>query len=169
MEHLVDLSLMRLNLADEVAMSKWRSHKAIEDPSREQALLMQVREEASMHRVSADFAASFFMDQIAASKSVQSGLIDQWHQEGGSGKEHMPSLDMLRSRLDGLTQRLLNALGDIEPLRGTDACRVQLKNSLAAVRQRNALDALHASGLEQALRGVCTGGMDSAAQEQEKS
>jgi chorismate mutase len=79
---LLDMTAARLHIARQVALSKWDSHKPIEDLPREADVIEAAAEEARAVGVPTQLATHFFADQIEANKLVQYALLAQWHGEG---------------------------------------------------------------------------------------
>src|SRR5262245_55766697 len=65
---LLDMTVARLHIARQVALSKWDSHKPIEDLPREAEVIKAAAEEARSLGVPPQLATHFFADQIEANK-----------------------------------------------------------------------------------------------------
>jgi chorismate mutase len=77
---LLDMTVARLHIARQVALSKWDTHKPVEDLPREAAVIKAAAEEAHTLGVPPQLATHFFADQIEANKLVQYGLLAQWNE-----------------------------------------------------------------------------------------
>lgn len=123
LEPLLNSIAERLAIADQVALSKWDSHKAVEDRPREQAVIASVRAQAPTYKVAPDAAEQFFSAQIEANKLVQYARLSDWHFIGKAPDTPRPDLvGTIRPKLDQLQKRLLQQLADFSPLRSTPQC-----------------------------------------------
>lgn len=103
----------RLQLAREVAWSKFHSGAPVHDPQREAELLDALQRQGEALGLPPARVRRFFEAQIAASRAVQTTQLAAWH--AGAPRPAHPPLDLrtdLRPRLDRLTARLLQALAD---------------------------------------------------------
>jgi chorismate mutase-like protein len=108
--HLVDLMAQRLDLAREVAWTKFQSGAPISDPARENALIHDLAARAVKAGFSTSGTLIFFSAQIAASRQVQAELIDAWKR--GAPRPTTKQLDLkieIRPRLDAVSDQLLSA------------------------------------------------------------
>jgi chorismate mutase len=65
----------RLNIADQVALTKWDSGKPIQDTAREAQVIANARKQAVQQKLDPDEAAELIAAQIEANKLVQYGLL----------------------------------------------------------------------------------------------
>lgn len=72
----------RLALADQVALSKWDSGKAVEDAARERQVIANARARAPAFNLDPDRVERLFRAQIEASKQVQNARLSQWRTAG---------------------------------------------------------------------------------------
>ena len=112
---LLGLLQWRLELAKEVARSKWNSHAPIEDLPREKAILQALVEQAKAYSLEPQFVETFFQAQIHASKTEQRHWHQRWKSEN-AGPFAETDLNVIRRRLDKLTPLTLQALRDSRPL-----------------------------------------------------
>ena len=101
----------RLRLMIAVARAKWNSGSAIEDPTREQQLLVEGGRKAQTLSISEGWAQHFFRFQIEAAKEVQYCLFARWttaHQEPFPEVQDLRT--EIRPKLDRLTDDLLQEL-----------------------------------------------------------
>ncbi|GAA4915629.1 chorismate mutase [Nonomuraea thailandensis] len=157
---LVELTVRRLLLADEVAAAKLGDGRPITDPVRERRLLGAVADLAARAGLAPEAGVRFFRAQIEAGKMVQRGLHARWraHPELRPGRR--PDLAAeVRPRLDRLTPPLLRLLKQTEPVRASAGrCRAGLAAALLAVGTRTVLDRLHRDALDAALAPLCSPG-----------
>src|SRR5947207_12817970 len=73
-DRLLGLIKERLDVAPEVARTKWNTKAPIEDLPREQQIIDGVAKRATEYGLDAKVAAAFFRAQIEASKCVQNAL-----------------------------------------------------------------------------------------------
>ncbi|WP_095192628.1 chorismate mutase [Pseudomonas sp. Irchel 3A7] len=141
----------RLNIADQVALTKWDSGKPIQDTARETAVIANARKQAAERRLDPDDAAELIAAQIEANKLVQYGLIAQWQAAHKAPDLPRPDLNQLRLKLDELQTRLLQQYADFVPYRVDPEC----PNWLAEQRSSLIKDALHGQALIRATGELC--------------
>src|ERR1700754_1855793 len=100
---LLDMTVARLHIARQVALSKWDSQKPVEDLPREAQVIQAAVDDARARGVPPLLASHFFADQIEANKLVQYGLLAQWHRAGRAPDEKRVDLAKdIRPELDRL-------------------------------------------------------------------
>ncbi|MGY2185235.1 Monofunctional chorismate mutase precursor [compost metagenome] len=141
----------RLNIADQVALTKWDSGKPIQDTAREALVIANAKKQAVERKVDPDEAAELIAAQIEANKLVQYGLIAQWQAAHKAPDVPRPDLNQIRPKLDELQTRLLQEYADFVPYRVDPECPAWL------AEQRSALikDALHGQALIRATGELC--------------
>ena len=82
LEPLLQAISERLTIADQVALSKWDSGKAVEDPPREQQVITAAQARAAEFKLNPEDVQRLFRAQIEANKRVQNALLAQWHAAG---------------------------------------------------------------------------------------
>lgn len=113
----------RLAIADQVALSKWDSHKPVEDREREQAVIASVVAQAPSYGLAPAAAEQFFSAQIEANKLVQYTHLSDWQFQGKAPDDTRPDLvKQIRPQLDELQKRLLQQLADFTPQRTDPQC-----------------------------------------------
>ena len=113
----------RLAIADQVALSKWDSHKAVEDRPRERDVIASVRAQAPGYKVAPEAAEQFFSAQIEANKLVQYARLSDWQFQGKAPDTPRPDLvGKIRPQLDQLQKRLLQQLAAFNPERSNPQC-----------------------------------------------
>lgn len=148
---LLDTIERRLALADGVALLKWDQNLPVQDLSREQQILAQVREAAADHDLDEQRAVGFFADQMEAGKLVQYALLNRWEREQRAPDK--PRLDLknaLRPQLDNLQHQLLAGLQRFDRQRPGD-CKRAVADALA----ERAGTALHQLALQRAAGRLC--------------
>ena len=153
---LVDLARQRNALADDVALSKLRSGKPVQDAEREQAVISAVRKGVPPRF--SDEAARFFAAQIDSSKFVQYALLWDWQVQGRTPPSDQPDLENLRKRLDDLQAPLLSKLVEVLETPSPRPCRERVAAAVDAVpRQLPKEDVLHQLALQQSFADFCHG------------
>lgn len=113
----------RLDIANQVALSKWDSHKAVEDKKREQEVIASVVAQAPSYKLDPTAAEQFFAAQIEANKLVQYTHLSDWQLQGKAPDDPRPDLaKQIRPQLDQLQKRLLQQLADFTPQRTDPQC-----------------------------------------------
>jgi len=113
----------RLEIADQVALSKWDSHKPVEDKTREQEVIASVVAQAPSYKLAPAAAEQFFSAQIEANKLVQYTHLSDWQFQGKAPDDPRPDLvKQIRPQLDELQKRLLQQLADFTPQRTDPQC-----------------------------------------------
>ncbi|MBX8605230.1 chorismate mutase [Pseudomonas cichorii] len=152
LEPLLQAISERLTIADQVALSKWDSGKAVEDPPREQQVISAAQARAAEFKLSPDDVQRLFRAQIEANKRVQNALLEQWHTAGKAPDTERQSLvDDIRPRLDRLQTELLQAYADFQPVRASNDCRTLLDAAL----KHHRTDPIHDQALVLATTDLC--------------
>lgn len=115
-DRLLGLIKERLDVAPEVARTKWNTKAPIEDLPREKQIVDGVAKGAPEYGLDPKVAGSFFQAQIEASKIVQSTLHAQWTVKKQPPFPTVADLGKdIRPVLDRLTPAMLRALADAVP------------------------------------------------------
>ncbi|MBD8270442.1 chorismate mutase [Pseudomonas fluorescens] len=123
LEPLLNSIAERLEIADQVALSKWDSKKPVEDKKREQEVIASVVAQAPSYKLDPAVAEQFFSAQIEANKLVQYTHLSDWQFQGKAPDDPRPDLvKQIRPRLDELQKRLLQQLADFTPQRTDPQC-----------------------------------------------
>ncbi|MDY7550690.1 chorismate mutase [Pseudomonas veronii] len=123
LEPLLNSIAERLAIADQVALSKWDSHKPVEDKKREQEVIASVVAQAPSYKLDPVAAGQFFSAQIEANKLVQYAHLSDWQFQGKAPDDPRPDLvKQIRPQLDQLQKRLLQQLADFSPQRTDPQC-----------------------------------------------
>ena len=142
----------RLNIGDQVALTKWDSGKPIQDSAREAQVIANARTLAAERKLDADDVAQLIAAQMEANKLVQYGLLAQWQAAGAAPDTPRPDLSQqIRPRLDELQNRLLQQYAEFAPYRHDPQCPAWL------AKARNGLphDSLHDLALTRATGELC--------------
>jgi chorismate mutase len=141
----------RLDLADQVALTKWDSGKPIQDTAREALVIANARKQATERKLDPDEAAELVAAQIEANKLVQYGLIAQWQAAHKAPDLPRPDLNQLRPKLDELQTRLLQQYAAFVPYRVDPECPTWLAEERSSLIK----DALHGQALIRATGELC--------------
>lgn len=142
----------RLAIADQVALSKWDSGQAVEDPPREVQVINNARARAAEFKLDPDDVQRLFRAQIEANKNVQNALLAQWHEAGRAPGTARKSLAQdIRPQLDRLQTELLQAYATFQPLRDAPECKALLNAEL----KRHVVDPIHDQALVLATADLC--------------
>jgi len=149
---LLDSIAERLAIADQVALSKWDSHKPVEDLAREQDVIASVVAQAPSYKLVPATAEQFFSAQIEANKLVQYAHLSNWQLQGKAPNDPRPDLvGQIRPKLDLLQKRLLQQLADFTPERGNPQC----PQWLAQANHQPSRDTLHQLSMIRATAELC--------------
>ncbi|MDP9510531.1 chorismate mutase [Pseudomonas protegens] len=142
----------RLVIADQVALSKWDSHKAVEDRPREQQVIAGATAQAATYHLSEERVGQFFAAQIEANKLVQYARLSSWHLQGRAPDTPRQDLaGQIRPQLDQLQKRLLQQLADFSPHAGDRQC----PQWLAQANQAASRDPLRQLAMVRATAELC--------------
>ena len=127
-DHLLDLVKARLDVAPDVARTKWNTKAPIEDLARERHVIDGVANQASDFGLGHDLAESFFRGQIEASKVIQRALHAEWTASRQGPFTTVVDLERdVRPRLDRLTPEMLGALAKAMPILNSPSGRRLLR------------------------------------------
>jgi chorismate mutase len=116
-DRLLGLIKERLDVAPEVARTKWNTKAAIEDLPREKQIIDGVAKRAAEYGLDPTAAATFFTGQIEASKVVQKALHAEWTVKGQPPFAKVADLGKdIRPVLDRLTPAMMRALAEALPV-----------------------------------------------------
>lgn len=131
LEPLLNSIAERLEIADQVALSKWDSKKPVEDKKREQEVIASVSAQAPTYMLDPAAAEQFFSAQIEANKLVQYTHLSDWQFQGKAPDDPRPDLiKQIRPQLDELQKRLLQQLADFTPQRADPQCPAWLATAV---------------------------------------
>ncbi|MGF6667680.1 chorismate mutase [Pseudomonas monsensis] len=142
----------RLNIGDQVALTKWDSGKPIQDSPREAQVIANARALAVERKLDPEEVAQLLAAQMEANKLVQYGLLAQWQAAGAAPDTPRPDLgQQIRPRLDELQSRLLRQYAAFAPYRQAADCPAWVMEA----RKGLARDALHELALVRATGELC--------------
>jgi chorismate mutase len=135
-DRLLVLIKERLDVAPEVARTKWNTRAPIEDLPREKQIIDGVAQAAPEYGLDPQVAAAFFTAQIEASEVVQNALHAEWTARkqppfatvADLGKDIRPVLDRLTP---AMMQALARALPALEQPGGRQLLEAQARAILA--------------------------------------
>jgi chorismate mutase len=114
---LLGLIKQRLDVAPEVARTKWNTKVPIEDLPREKQIIEAVAERAPEYGLDPRMAGIFFTGQIEASKIIQNALHAEWTARRQAPFAKVVDLGQsIRPVLDQLTPTMMRALADAVPV-----------------------------------------------------
>jgi len=116
-DRLLGLIKERLDVAPDVARTKWNTKAPIEDVPREQQIIDGVARRATEYGLDPQVAGAFFRGQIEASKIVQNALHSEWTATRQPPFAKVADLGTdIRPVLDRLTPAMMRALADALPV-----------------------------------------------------
>jgi chorismate mutase len=116
-DRLLGLIKERLDVAPEVARTKWNSKAPIEDLPREKQIIDGVAKGATEYGLDPQVAGTFFTGQIEASKVVQNALHAEWTARRQPPFAKVADLGKdIRPVLDRLTPAMMRALAAALPV-----------------------------------------------------
>jgi len=137
-DRLLGLIQERLDVAPEVARTKWNTKASIEDLPREKQIIDGVAKGAPGYGLDPQAAGAFFTGQIEASKVVQKTLHAEW-----TAKRQPPFITVadlgkdIRPVLDRLTPAMLRALAEALPVLAQPGGRELLEGRRTAILGRS--------------------------------
>ncbi|MCS5730799.1 gamma subclass chorismate mutase AroQ [Herbiconiux moechotypicola] len=150
------LVIERLDLAPEVAASKYFSGQPVTDAAREQAVLDAASAAATEAGADPAYVVAVFADQIAASKEVQESLLAQWAAGESAAPAEAPDLATeVRPVLDRITTELVPALAATAPFAADPGCGAALADDTAEVLAASALTSEVAAAVATATSSLC--------------
>lgn len=152
LEPLMQSIEQRLAIADQVALSKWDSRKAVEDRPREQTVIAAAVALAPQYQLDGAMVGQFFAAQIEANKLRQYALLSRWTLAGAAPDSPRPDLvGTIRPQLDVLQKRLLQQLAAFAVSRADPQC----PQWLATATHKAAGDELQRLALIRATAELC--------------
>ncbi|SNV55309.1 chorismate mutase [Mycolicibacter terrae] len=154
---LVDAAAQRLQVADDVAASKWLTTAPIEDPARVQQQLTALVAAAQADHLDADYVRRVFTDQIGATEAAEHYRFAQWKLDPAAAPAAAPGLAVSRARIDGFNHVMLTQIGlRWEQLHAPD-CDARLDEATRDVSVARQLDPFYRQALTAATREYCSG------------
>jgi chorismate mutase len=154
---LVDASAHRIEIARQVALAKWDSHRAVEDERREKEVISSAVEQGVAQGVDREFVSQFVQAQIDANKFVQYALLSEWRRRERA-PQHLP-FDLsrtIRPELDAIQSRLIDELVLTRSLRRSQSCGPDLNTAIISyLTQHRNLTPVEVAALRRSLAPVC--------------
>jgi len=151
-EALVAVIGQRLDIANDVAVSKWYSGKPVQDSERERQVILNAESQAQAFNLNRDDVNAFMTAQMEANKVVQYARIAQWHESAKAPEPPATSLTQgIRTRLDTLQPDLMHKYAAFLPYSGKSDCHSWLQSTT----KRQAPDPVMLSALQRATEGLC--------------
>lgn len=142
----------RIDIANEVALSKWYSGKPVQDSNRERQVILGAQALAEEFKLNSGAVGDFISAQMEANKLVQYARIAQWHEQGQApGTPPSALTSGLRSRLDALQRALIQQYARFSPYRNQPACRSWLQAQI----KRQTSDPVIVIALQRATGELC--------------
>jgi chorismate mutase len=133
-DRLLGLIKERLDVAPDVARTKWNTKAPIEDLPREQQIIDGVSRRAPEYGLDPPLAASVFRAQIEASKMVQNALHAEWTAKAQPPFSTVADLGKdIRPVLDRLTPEMMRALAAALPVLQRSGGRALLEARAKAI------------------------------------
>lgn len=149
---LIEAMEQRLEIANDVARSKWHSGKPVQDTEREHQVIQNAESRAGEFKLSGDDVRDFMTAQMEANKMVQYARIEQWRETGHSPEKPESSLtDGIRGRLDTLLPVLMQSYSAFQPYRSDAKCSGWVQSEI----QRQAGDPVILTALQRAAGDLC--------------
>jgi chorismate mutase len=161
LQELVQISADRLQLARKVALAKWDSGAAVEDPAREQKVIDAAVKQGQEKGLDGAQVASFFQAQIEANKVIQYSLLSTWRGLG-QAPAHGP-VDLtkeIRPQLDRIQVQIIEALSGTATVRSNPGCAVDLARTVQSYLKTHDWppDSRDAVALERSMGATCFAG-----------
>lgn len=151
---LVDAAAQRLQMADPVAVSKWNSHGAIEDPVRVRQELARLGDDAVAAHLDREYVTRVFGDQISATEAIEYSRFAEWKLTGEAPAD-APDLAASRSAIDGLNQAMLTQISQHWDVLHSPACASHLDAARSDIIQSRRLDGVYQRALWSATQSYC--------------
>ncbi|MGV9800471.1 chorismate mutase [Mycobacterium sp. NPDC003449] len=152
---LVDHAAERLQTADDVAATKYRSGGAIDDLAREQQVIDAVTADAADHRLDTAYVHDIFRDQIDATASVEHTRVGQWKIDPAAAPTNTTELASIRGTIDRLNGAIVDEIAAAWPALHAPACTADLRNALDSVSADRRLDDVYRRALGYATHRYC--------------
>jgi chorismate mutase len=143
---------LRLDVANDVARSKWHSGKPVQDSERERQVIQNAESRAGEFQLTASDVREFMTAQIEANKMVQYARLEQWRETGHSPEKPDVNLtDGIRGRLDTLLPVLIQRYSAFQSYRSDARCTGWVQSQI----QRQAGDPVIVTALQRAAGDLC--------------
>ena len=132
---LVDAATQRLQTAEPVAASKWKTGGSIEDPQRVEQVLGAVSADAKGRGVDVDYVRQIFTDQIHATEAIEYTRFAQWKLDPASAPGVAPDLAASRATIDRLNGEMVEQVALHWSVLHSPDCNGTLDDAKTAVDQ----------------------------------
>jgi chorismate mutase len=158
LQPLVETSAKRLEIAEKVALAKWDSGTAVEDPSREAQVIQGAVKDGQVSGLDAQQVERFYRAQIEANKIIQYSLLAEW-QRAGAAPKHAP-VDLvkeIRPKLDEVQKDLIAELAATATLRSGSTCHADVARAVGEYLRAHSIAQESRDGvaLDRALASAC--------------
>lgn len=151
---LLDTITQRLDIANDVALSKFYSGKPVQDEERERQVIANAESQAATYGIAKDEVRAFMTAQIEANKVVQYRRIALWRNAQQAPEQPAAGqMAGIRARLDTLQPQMMKNLAAFVPHQNDNACAWWVRAEI----QRQAADPVMIDGLLRATQGLCKG------------
>jgi chorismate mutase len=152
---LVDAATQRLQTAEPVAATKWKTGGSIEDPQRVEQVLGAAGADANGRGVDVDYARRIFTDQIHATEAIEYSQFAQWKLDPASAPAVAPDLAASRATIDRLNGEMVEQLALNGSLLHSPDCNSTLDDAKTAVTNARMLDPLYQQALSFSTHSYC--------------
>ena len=152
---LVDAATQRLQTADPVAASKWKTGGSIEDPQRVDQVLAAVGADAKGRGVDVDYVRQIFTDQVHATEAIEYTRFAQWKLDPGSAPSIAPDLSSSRTIIDRLNAEMVEQVAMHWPVLHSPDCTGALDDARTTIAESRQLDPLYQQALSFSTHSYC--------------
>jgi chorismate mutase len=152
---LVDAAAQRLQTADPVAASKWKTGGSIEDPQRVEQVLGAVSADATGQGVDASYVRRIFTDQIDATEAIEYTRFAQWKLDPASAPGVAPDLAASRAIIDRLNGEMVDQVALQWSVLHSPDCTGTLDDATKVVTDARMLDPLYQQALAFSTHSYC--------------
>ncbi|MFK3798427.1 chorismate mutase [Pseudomonas sp. NPDC088444] len=153
---LIETMHQRLDIANDVAQSKFYSGKPVQDNERERLVIDNAQAQAATYGLDKADVRQFMNAQIEANKMVQYARIEHWHATLAPEKPTHNLTTGIRARLDTLQPLMMQNYAAFQPYRKDSACPHWVDSEV----QRLASDPIVVSALQRAAANLCVTASD---------
>ena len=159
LQSLVDTSVHRLLIAQQVALARWDSGAEVEDLPREAQIITAAVRDGASRGLDPTSVSNFFNAPIEANKVIQYSLLADWRREGRA-PAHAP-IDLIatiRPELDQVQAALIAELADTAAIRASTTCRADVAKAIGKyiLEHKHEVGPLQSIALDRALAASCT-------------
>jgi chorismate mutase len=152
---LVDAATQRLQTAEPVAASKWKTGGSIEDPQRVGQVLAGVGADAKGRGVDVDYVRQIFTDQVHATEAIEYTRFAQWKLDPGAAPGVAPDLSASRAIIDRLNAAMVEQVAVQWPILRSPDCTRTLDDARTAIANARGLDPLYQQALSFSTHSYC--------------